>query len=69
MLLDFDPAVTGIASQPFWLRWHDPVRSEDALAAWAGAVTPDLRLVAATRASVSWWVAQLPVPAGEGIAR
>ena len=23
MLLDFDPAVTGIASQPFWLRWHD----------------------------------------------
>jgi len=23
MLLDFDPAVTGIASQPFWLRWLD----------------------------------------------
>ena len=23
MLLDLDPAVTGIASQPFWLRWHD----------------------------------------------
>lgn len=23
MLLDFDPAVTGIASQPFWLRWRD----------------------------------------------
>jgi hypothetical protein len=23
MLLDFDPSVTGIASQPFWLRWHD----------------------------------------------
>jgi hypothetical protein len=23
MLLDFDPAVTGIASQPFWLRWQD----------------------------------------------
>jgi hypothetical protein len=23
MLLDFDAAVTGIASQPFWLRWHD----------------------------------------------
>ncbi len=23
MLLDFDQAVTGIASQPFWLRWHD----------------------------------------------
>jgi TnsA-like endonuclease N terminal len=23
MLLDFDPAVTGIASQPFWLRWPD----------------------------------------------
>ena len=22
-VLDFDPAVTGIASQPFWLRWHD----------------------------------------------
>jgi hypothetical protein len=23
MLLDFDPGVTSIASQPFWLRWHD----------------------------------------------
>jgi hypothetical protein len=23
MLLDFDSAVTGIASQPFWLRWQD----------------------------------------------
>lgn len=23
MLLDFDPAVVGIASQPFWLRWAD----------------------------------------------
>jgi hypothetical protein len=23
MLLDFEPAVTGIASQPFWLPWHD----------------------------------------------
>jgi hypothetical protein len=23
VLLDFDPAVTVIASQPFWLRWHD----------------------------------------------
>jgi hypothetical protein len=23
MLLDFDPAVTGIASQPFWLHWTD----------------------------------------------
>jgi len=23
MLLDFDPAVTGIASQPFWSCWHD----------------------------------------------
>jgi hypothetical protein len=23
MLLDFDPAVVGIASQPFWLRWTD----------------------------------------------
>ena len=21
MLLDFDPAVVGVASQPFWLRW------------------------------------------------
>ena len=29
MLLDFDPQVTGIASQPFWLRWRcgDGVRS------------------------------------------
>jgi hypothetical protein len=23
MLMDFDPAVTGIASQPFWLHWQD----------------------------------------------
>jgi hypothetical protein len=23
LALDFDPAVTGIASQPFWLRWAD----------------------------------------------
>ena len=23
MLLDFDPAITGISSQPFWLHWHD----------------------------------------------
>lgn len=23
MALDFDPAVVGIASQPFWLRWAD----------------------------------------------
>ena len=27
MLLDFDPAVTGVASQPFWLHWHDGRRS------------------------------------------
>jgi hypothetical protein len=26
MLLDFDPAVTGISSQPFVLYWHDGVR-------------------------------------------
>ena len=23
MLMDFDPAITGIASQPFWLHWQD----------------------------------------------
>lgn len=23
MLLDFDPAVVGVASQPFWLYWHE----------------------------------------------
>lgn len=23
MLMDFDPAVTAVASQPFWLHWHD----------------------------------------------
>ncbi len=23
MLLDFDPAVTAVASQPFWLHWDD----------------------------------------------
>ena len=27
MLLDFDPAVTAVASQPFWLHWHDSRRS------------------------------------------
>jgi len=23
MLMDFDPAITGMASQPFWLSWQD----------------------------------------------
>jgi hypothetical protein len=27
MLLDFDPVVTAVASQPFWLHWHDGRRS------------------------------------------
>jgi hypothetical protein len=27
MLLDFDPAVTGVSSQPFWLHWKDGRRS------------------------------------------
>jgi len=27
MLLDFDPAVTAVASQPFWLHWNDGRRS------------------------------------------
>ncbi|MEV6537054.1 TnsA-like heteromeric transposase endonuclease subunit [Streptomyces sp. NPDC051639] len=26
LLMDFDPGVTGIASQPFWLHWHDGER-------------------------------------------
>ncbi|WP_406448839.1 TnsA-like heteromeric transposase endonuclease subunit [Streptomyces sp. NBC_01622] len=26
ILLDFDPLVTGMASQPFWLHWHDGER-------------------------------------------
>lgn len=26
MLMDFDPKVVGIASQPFWLHWHDGER-------------------------------------------
>nr|WP_325052036.1 TnsA-like heteromeric transposase endonuclease subunit [Streptomyces triticagri] len=26
ILMDFDPLVTGIASQPFWLHWHDGER-------------------------------------------
>ncbi|MEU1823789.1 TnsA-like heteromeric transposase endonuclease subunit [Streptomyces abikoensis] len=26
LLLDFDPKVVGIASQPFWLHWHDGER-------------------------------------------
>ncbi|MFE9397002.1 TnsA-like heteromeric transposase endonuclease subunit [Streptomyces flavidovirens] len=26
LLMDFDPAVAGIASQPFWLHWHDGER-------------------------------------------
>ena len=27
MLMDFDPGITGIASQPFWLHWRDGRRS------------------------------------------
>lgn len=27
MLLDFDPAVTAVASQPFWLHWNDGDRN------------------------------------------
>jgi hypothetical protein len=27
MMLDFDPAVAGFSSQPFWLRWHDGGRA------------------------------------------
>jgi hypothetical protein len=23
MMMDFDPEVTGLSSQPFWLHWHD----------------------------------------------
>ncbi|WP_373684873.1 hypothetical protein [Streptomyces lunaelactis] len=23
LLMDFDPRVVGLASQPFWLHWHD----------------------------------------------
>ncbi|WP_127357126.1 TnsA-like heteromeric transposase endonuclease subunit [Actinacidiphila soli] len=26
LLMDFDPQVTGVASQPFWLHWHDGER-------------------------------------------
>lgn len=26
MLMDFDPAVVGVASQPFWLHWYDGSR-------------------------------------------
>ncbi|WP_425585290.1 TnsA-like heteromeric transposase endonuclease subunit [Streptomyces pulveraceus] len=26
LLMDFDPKVVGIASQPFWLHWHDGER-------------------------------------------
>ncbi|MEH0450136.1 hypothetical protein [Streptomyces sp. B21-101] len=26
LLLDFDPSVVGIGSQPFWLHWHDGER-------------------------------------------
>ena len=26
LLMDFDPEVAGIASQPFWLHWHDGKR-------------------------------------------
>ncbi|MGW8327548.1 TnsA-like heteromeric transposase endonuclease subunit [Streptomyces sp. NPDC055897] len=26
VLMDFDPAVVGMASQPFWLHWHDGER-------------------------------------------
>ncbi|MGW2482470.1 TnsA-like heteromeric transposase endonuclease subunit [Streptomyces sp. NPDC001571] len=26
VLMDFDPQVAGVASQPFWLHWHDGAR-------------------------------------------
>ncbi|WP_338058109.1 TnsA-like heteromeric transposase endonuclease subunit [Streptomyces cavernae] len=26
LLMDFDPTVEGLASQPFWLHWHDGAR-------------------------------------------
>jgi hypothetical protein len=49
MLMDFDPAITGIASQPFWLRWQDDGRSRRhapdffARRADGGAVVVDVR--------------------------
>jgi hypothetical protein len=49
MLLDFDLAVTAVASQPFWLHWHDGRRSRrhapDFFARLAGgsAVVIDVR--------------------------
>ena len=30
MLMDFDPAVVAVASQPFWLSWHDGRRRRHA---------------------------------------
>lgn len=34
MLLDFDPAVAGFASQPFWLYWHDGRRERKHAPDW-----------------------------------
>ncbi|MGH3399644.1 MAG: hypothetical protein ACRDPO_33665 [Streptosporangiaceae bacterium] len=41
MLLDFDPAVTAIAAQPFWLRW----RAEDGRMPWADDAAERLAVI------------------------
>ena len=41
MLLDFDPQVTAIAAQPFWLYWRDGAGRSPA--SRAGLVRPDGR--------------------------
>jgi hypothetical protein len=42
--MDFDPGITGIASQPFWLHWHDEEQTFSSPWSRAGAwVREDVR--------------------------
>ena len=46
MAMDFDPAIVGIASQPFWLHWRD----EDGRAGGTRRISSPGGLMAA-----AWW--------------
>jgi len=54
MLPDFEPAVTGITSQPFWLPWHDQ----------AGARVSHVPDFFARRAAAPPAAADAPMPPG-----
>jgi len=53
MLLDFDPAVVGIASQPFWLSWTGPAVEARAATSSPGAADSPAEVLSGTSAEVS----------------